>query len=441
VKPVSPINIRCRKLENDLKKRPRVFYGWVVLAVAFITIVLGYAIRNTFSVFYPAIVEEFGWGRGSTALMFSISIVIYGLMAPVAGGIVDRFGPRLVFPIGACIMGVGLALCSLATTQWQFYVLYGIIVAIGLSLAGWTPLIAIVSNWFVKQRGLAFGILAAAFGLSLVSAPIAQFLISSFNWQNAYIIIGVFAIVVIVPLCTIFLRGNPREKGLIYETPPMNPELQALDEPEETTRPNTEWAGVNWTLAMAVKTYRFWLLFLIAFFAIGVAEQIAIAHQVYFFRDLGYEPMVAATIYSTFGIALVVGTLGSPISDRFGREKVFIPGCMLSAGAVCLLILIRDISQPWVHFLSSVSFGLGFGIMVPVFYATVADLFQGRYFGSIQGVITLGFSLGGAISPWLAGFIYDKTANYLLALLIVLGSLVISAVLMWVIAPRKLMPV
>ena len=90
-----------------LKKRPRIFYGWVVLAIVFISLVIGYAIRNTFSVFYPAIVEEFGWGRGNTALMFSITIIVYGLMAPVAGGLVDRFGPRWVLPIGACIMGGG----------------------------------------------------------------------------------------------------------------------------------------------------------------------------------------------------------------------------------------------------------------------------------------------------------------------------------------------
>lgn len=203
-----------------MKRRPGIFYGWVVLAAAFITIVLGYAIRNSFSVFYPAIVEEFGWGRGDTALMFSIAILVYGLTAPIVGSLVDRFEPRLLLSLGACIMGGGIALCSLATTQWQFYLLYGVMVAIGLSITGWTPLTAIVSNWFVKRRGLAFGILSAGFGTSMVSASIAQFLISSFGWQTSYIIIGIFSTVVIIPLCTILIRRSPQEKGLLPDGMP-----------------------------------------------------------------------------------------------------------------------------------------------------------------------------------------------------------------------------
>jgi len=177
-------------LEKSLKKRDGIFYGWVVLVIAFITLVLGYAIRNTFSVFYPTLVKEFGWGRGNTALMFSVTIIAYGVVAPLAGSLVDRFGPRLILPMGAFIAGCGLALCSVATTQWHFYLFYGIMGAAGLSLVGWTPLSAIISNWFVKKRALAFGILAAGFGGSLVFASGAQFLISTFGWQTAYVIIG-----------------------------------------------------------------------------------------------------------------------------------------------------------------------------------------------------------------------------------------------------------
>jgi len=205
---------KCKTLEYGLKKRQGIFYGWVVLSVALITIVLGYGIRNTFSVFYPTIVEEFGWGRAETALMFSIAIIIYGLMAPVAGSLVDRFDARFVISAGACIVGGGIALCSLATTQWHFYLLYGGVVAAGLSLMGWTPFTAIISNWFVKKRGLVFGILTAGFGGSLILAPIAQFLISSFGWQTAYVIIGISSIAITVPLCSILVRRSPRDKGL-----------------------------------------------------------------------------------------------------------------------------------------------------------------------------------------------------------------------------------
>jgi len=404
--------------------------------------VFGYAIRNTFAVFYPTIVDAFGWGRGNTALMFSIAIVVYGLMAPVAGSLVDRFGPRVVLPLGALIAGGGISLCSLATTQWQFYLFFGVVAATGLSLMGWTPLTAITSNWFVKKRGLVFGILGAGFGGSLVSAPLAQFLISSFGWQTTYVIIGVSSLVVIAPLGIFLMRYSPRDKGLLPDGASWRPsQSQDLDEPRIIANLDGKWRGTNWTLSQALKTHQFWMLFLIAFSLMGLAEQIAIAHQVYFFRDVGYEPMLAASIYSVFGIAFVLGNLFSFLSDRFGRGKIFIPSCLLGVGAVSLLFLIRDASQPWMPFLFAIGFGLGVGAAVPVFFTTVADLFQGRSFGSIQGTVVLGFSLGGAIAPWLAGFLHDRMGSYFATFLILLGSLIASVVLMWLVAPRKIRPV
>jgi len=421
------------------KERQGIFYGWAVLTAAFTTMVLGYAVRNSFSVFYPTIVEEFGWGRGSTALMFSISVIVYGLASPLAGSLIDRFKPRLIIALGACLLGVGIALCSLATSQWQFFLLYGGVAALGLSLIGWTTFTTIVSNWFVKKRGLVIGILAAGFGGSLVAAPIAQFLISSFGWQKAYIIVGVFPIAIIVPLCSFLIRRSPEDKGLLPdgETKKSPPP----EEPDEPHKGERGWTATNWTLSRAMKTHQFWLLFLIAFLIIGIAEQIAIAHQVYFFRDVGYSPMAAANIYSVFGIVFMLGTLCSFFSDRLGREKVFLPSCLLSAGAVCLLFLIRDTSHLWMPLLFAVCLGLGIGAAGPVFYATVADLFQGRHFGSILGTITTGFALGGATAPWLAGYLHDITKSYFLAFFILLGSLIASAVLMWLVAPGKIRPV
>jgi len=424
-----------------LKKGPAVSRRWTILTVAFVTIVLGYAIRNTFSVFYPAIVGEFGWSRGNTALMFSISIIAYGLAAPIAGGLVDRFGPKLALPVGACITGGGLALCSMATAQWHFYLLYGVVVAAGLSMIGWTPLISIVSRWFPTRRGLAFGILGAAFGASLVSAALAQVLISNLGWQGAYVIIGVSAIAVIVPLSIFLMRGGRQEESSTNENAPrVSPEREALDGLGRQTVPPAIH-GDTWTLLRALRTRQFWLLFLIGFFAWGVAEQIAIAHQVYFYKDVGYDSMTAASIYSVFGISFVGGTLCSFLSDRLGRERVFIPSCLLGAGAVSLLFLIDDTSRTWIPLLSAVVFGLGLGATGPVFSATVADLFQGKHFGSIQGTITLGFALGGAVSPWLTGFLHDSTGSYFSGFLIAFFSLIVSAVLMWFVAPSKTKPV
>ncbi len=423
---------------NTPKGRRGSFSGWVVLGAAFVILVLGYAVRNTFSVFYPTIVEEFGWGRGGTALMFSISVIIYGLAAPVAGSLVDRFGPRLILPAGACLMGGGVALCSLASSQWQFYLLFGALVGVGLSLTGWTPLTAVVSKWFVQKRGLAFGIMSAGFGGSLILASVAQFLISSLGWKNAYIVTGVFSIAVIVPLSIFVIRRSPWEEG-----PEPNGKLQSLaksggsEKPGIASSSNGNRSRTSWTLSQAMKTREFWLLFSVAFCLLGIMEQTIVAHQVYFFRDVGYPPMVAASIYSVFGVAFVGGNMCASLSDRLGQAKVFVPACLLAIGGISLLFVIRDTSEPFLPFLFAVGFGLGLGTMAPVFFATVADLFQGRHFGAIQGTIVLGFAFGGAIAPWLSGFLYDKTHSYFTTFLIVLACSIITGTLMWLVARKQ----
>jgi MFS family permease len=411
------------------------------MVVALIVMVMGYAVRNTFSVFYPAIVNEFGWGRGDTALMFSLSVIVYGAMAPVAGSLVQRFNPRVVLSIGAFVMGGGLALCSLASAQWHFYLVYGVIVATGLSMVGWTPLITVVSRWFIKERGMVFGIISAGFGVSLVSASVAQYLISSFGWRLAYVIIGLAAIAIIVPLSTLLTRSREGKAQPASDTANHSPAEQPGAEIRVPSESAASWSSTDWTYARAIRTYRFWLLFAISFLIMGIGQQTIIAHQVYFFRDVGYAPMIAATIYGVCGIAQVGGNFGCFLSDRLGREQMFIPGCLLCAGAVSTLLLIQDASHPWMPFIFAVCYGLGMGVASTLVSVTAADLFHGKAFGSIQGTIMFGFSMGGAISPWLAGFLHDRSGSYSIIFSIVVGSLLVCAFLMWLIAPRKIRPV
>ncbi len=135
-------------------RRPSIFYGWIVLAGGFAIILVGYAMRNTFSVFYPVIVSDFGWTRGGTALMYSLTLLAYGLFSPVAGRLADKFHPKYVLAAGGLVIGGGIALCSLATSVWYFYIVYGLVAAIGLSLIGITPLVSVLSHWFGSKRGV-----------------------------------------------------------------------------------------------------------------------------------------------------------------------------------------------------------------------------------------------------------------------------------------------
>jgi MFS family permease len=423
-----------------LTKRPRFFYGWTIVVAALIIMAVGYALRNTFSVFYPVLVEEFGWERGNTALMFSINILVYGLAAPVAGGLVDRFNPRLVFSIGACIMGGAVALCSLATQQWQFYLLYGAAAAIGLSMTGVTPLSAIIAKWFVRNRALAFGIFNMGFGISLLASPVAQSLISALGRQQAYVIIGLAAIVIVVPLAVLALRRSPEEKGTVPDGMPAATD-SGVPSPGSSTPVQTAWMRTEWTLKRALRARQFWLLLTTDFCLMGLAQQILIAHSVYLFRDMGFAPQSAATTFSFFGVGLTIGYLFAHVSDRVGRERVMIPGCLLAAASTTLLLLIHDPSQLWFALGCMLVGGLGLGAAITTFFATIADLFQGRHYGAIQGMMTLGFSLGGAFSPWFAGYLHDITGSYFAAIVVVISALVIGAVLVALVAPSRLRPV
>jgi sugar phosphate permease len=421
-----------------LTKRPRFFYGWVIVAVAFTMMAVGYALRNTFSVFYPTLVEDFGWARGSTALMFSINILVYGITAPLAGGLADRFSPRIVFPIGVCIMGGAIALCSVASQQWHFFLLYGAVAAFGLSMTGVTTQSTIMARWFVRKRALAFGIFNMGFGFSLLASPIAQSLISGLGRDRAYLTIGLAAIAITVPLIVLFMRKSPADIGSVPDgihTP------RPHEDHATARRISTPWSRTEWTLARALRTKTLWLIFAADFCMMGVAQQVVIAHSVYYFRDIGFAPQAAANIFSFYGVGITIGYLFAYLSDKVGREKVFAPGCIVAAAATSLLFAVHSPAMTWLAAVCMFFCGLGMGAAVTTFFATVADLFQGKNYGSIMGFVTFGFSIGGAFSPWFAGYLNDITGSYNIALGMVTGALVLGAILVVLAAPGKLRPV
>ena len=157
--------------------------------------------------------------------------------------------------------------------------------------------------------------------------------------------------------------------------------------------------------------------------------------------DAGYDALTASKFYGLFGICFAVGNLAGAFSDRIGRERFFIPTALVSAGFVCLLFLMKDTTTPWLPPLIATGFGLSFGSFPCVLNATLADLFHGNQYGKIAGMMVLGFALGGTVSPWLAGHMHDLTGSYTSTYVILVATLISSAVLMSFVSPRKLSPV
>ncbi len=408
----------------------RLNYGIVVLVAGFTMILVGYAIRNTFTVFYPVIVDDFGWSRGGTALMYSLTMLSYGLVAPVAGGLIDRFNPKIVFSIGGLIVGGGMVLCSLAQAMWHFYLFYGVIAAVGLSLIGFTPNSSLISHWFQKGKAQVFGLLSAGFGVSLVVAPVFQYLIAQYGWRTAYVIIGAAASLIVIAVCLIFIRRSPSQVALIAE---------AADEKRvgPSGQQSSSLHSADWTVARALRTRTYWLLLLASLFNAGFAQGTIIAHQVYYFRDIGLDPMTAASVFSVFGVSFVAGTISSGLSDRVGRIPVYLPSSLIAALSIVFLFLAQGGQSLVMPILFASFAGFGLGITPPTCFAGIADCFHGRNYGSLQGTAILAVAVGAAIGPWLAGYLHDITGSYVIPFSLVLGAIVLASVLMWIARPGR----
>ncbi len=174
---------------------------------------VAYATRYSFSVFYPAILNEFHWSRAETALAFSINLVAYALINPVAGALIDRLGPRIVFPIGAVVCGLSMLGLSQINDMWQLYLLSALL-AVGVSLLGYVTHAAFISNWFSSKLGTALGIAVAGMALGNVLAVPVQYIIDRVGWHGAYIALAILVVVFVVPLTATFLRRRASDMGL-----------------------------------------------------------------------------------------------------------------------------------------------------------------------------------------------------------------------------------
>lgn len=412
-------------------KLPRFHYGLVVLATGFTMTLVGYAVRNTFTVFYPVIVEDFGWSRGGTALMYSLTMLCYGLTAPLAGGLTDRINPKIVFSIGGALVGGSIALCSLAQSMWHFYLFYGVMAAVGLSLIGFTPLSSLITHWFEKSKAQVFGLLGAGFGVSLVTPPIFQYLIAEHGWRTAYVIVGIVAVLIVVPACLFLIRRSPSQTALMEKANSRPSGKEAQGEPGRTA------PTADWTIRRASRTRTYWLLLLVSLCNAGVAQGTIIAHQVYYLRDIGFDPMAAASLFSLFGVSFVVGTISSGLSDRVGRVPVYVGGTVVAAVSIAFLLAAETSNSLVITSLFAICAGVGLGITPPTCFAGVADCFHGRNYGSIQGTTILAVAVGASIGPWLAGYLHDVTGSYRIAFIIVLAAILLAGLFMCIARPKQ----
>jgi len=394
-----------------------------------VSMMLVYGIRQSFAVFFPPILNDFGWSRGSTALMLSLHLMVYGFVAPVAGYLADRWNPRRVMIIGITIIAVATAACGLANELWHFYLLFGVLVPVGNACCGWPLVGPTLANWFLKRRGLAMGIGQAGSGLSATFAIFAQYNISLLGWRYAYFVLAGTLAIILLPLCFAYFRYRPEDKGVkAYGT-----DKSSIVPIESSGNIRQE----DWTFKRALKTHRLWLLVATQALFWGLGYYLVLAHQVKATEDVGYTTTFAASILALLGVFMAIGQLSGILSDWLGREKTAVLANILIVGSLIALISVKDTSQSWLLYIFAIGFGLGTGVFGPTVAAGAADIFYGRHFGAINGLLMTGTGLGGVIGPWLGGYIYDISGSYAGAFCLCIGGFLLSCVLFWIVAPRK----
>jgi MFS family permease len=410
------------------------FYGWVVVCLAFFTMLVAYSLRYNFSIFFVAILEHFGWGRGETAAGFSINLVVYALSCPIAGHLLDRFGVRKVVPAGAVLLGLTLAACSLMNEIWQFYLIIGTS-AFGSCAMGYVPHVPMVANWFRRRRGLALGILSAGITASAIIAPAIQYLITTLEWKRAFLVLGGISAVVVAPVAAIFQRQQPDDDFEADDNRPgTSHQVEGLLAGDQILEPEGNFR--DWTFAAAVRTPRFWWLLLMCVF-LGLYTYTLLAHQVVYLIDVGYSKPFSAGVLAVFSILATISSVCAFISDYLGREVSFTIGSVCTLVGVILLHTLESEFNPLIPYSYAVIFGFGFGLAIALMAVTTADLFQGRQLGMINGIVMAVFVMGGAIGAWFAGYIFDLTGSYSTIFPFIYFCIAASTGFMWLASPGK----
>jgi MFS family permease len=409
------------------------FYGWSVVAVAFVTMGIGVNARTAFSLLFPPILDEFGWPRGLTAGAFSFGFLVSALLGPFLGRLMDRKGPRAVMLLGVVMVGAGLGFAPRVSAPWHLYLTLGVLVAGGTVCLGYTGHALFLPNWFVRRRGLAIGIAFSGAGVGAITIlPWLQQLIDGAGWRTACL--AMTALVATLGPLNLLTRRRPEDLGLL---PDGDRAATARGAPLPSNVVDHAWVSVDWTLAQAMRTARFWWVAL--GFAGGLFAWYAVqVHQTKYLMEIGFAPAVAAGALGLVGFTGIVGQVGlGHLSDRVGREWVWTLACVGFAGTYALLLLMREHPTLALLYLMIAAQGmLGYGL-ASVFGAIPAELFQGRHYGTIFGTLSLASIIGGAVGPWVAGALHDHTGSYVLAFWIAIGASAVSATAMWLAGPRK----
>jgi len=386
---------------SRVEVRPRWHYAFVVAAVTFGVILVTAGVRAAPGALILPLQGEYGWSRGSISLAVAVSILAYGLGAPIAGGLIDRFGPRRLAVAGCALIAAGLLPMLFMTQQWQLFLFWGLVVGVGTGAVGGVLGATVAARWFRAQRGLVVGLFAAASSMGqLIFLPSLVAIISTSGWRTAIAAMAVAVLVAAVP-ALVFLRDRPADVGL---------QPYGDDGSAEAADAELADAASGVTLRVATRTRDFWLL-AASFFVCGYTSNGLIGtHLIPHAVEHGFSEATAASAVGLMGLMNVVGTLASGwLTDRYDNRKLLAAYYSFRALSIVFLPVILAIPE---LFLFAIVYGLDWIATVPPTVNLTTRLYGRAHLGTIYGWIFCSHMVGAALAAYLGGVVHDALGDY-----------------------------
>lgn len=377
---------------------------------------VGRGVADSYIVFLLPLTAEFGWSRAQVSSVYSVYLIVTGLAGPLTGMAFDRWGPRIVYPMGILALGIGYVLASRLSHLWQFYLCVGALSGIAVSALGMIPASSLIRRWFGGNVTTALAIAYAGMGSGiLIVAPFAQHLIATVGWREAYRDLGI-ALLALLPLI-VFLPWRTLAAG----------------HPDLMTRTGSHVAASatprRWSQTLRSPAY--WALVQVFFFT-AVAMHGVIVQIVAYLVDIGFKPIEAATAFGSQGLLSVIGMIGAGwLADRMGYRATATLSFVLTFTGMALLTLLSFAASQWLLVAFVLFFGTSQGARGPIVSSLASKIFHGPGFATVFGTIFMCMSIGAGMGSWLSGLLHDWTGGYRTSFVVSMVSIVLAALPFW----------
>jgi MFS family permease len=391
--------------------------AWTVVGILFFAQAVALGVRSTIGLLVKPWEADFGWERGAISLTASVGFVVYGLAQAACGRWADRVGPRVILAASLAVVGAGTAAVGSIVSLWQAYIVFGVLIMVGVGGASAPTSAVAVARWFTRRRGLALGIVAGGSAAGqFVLLPVMAALIQTIGWRAAFPLLGAGILLIALPIVLLFLKDDP-EGGADRRA-----RQAAVD-------------GKPLPFAEIARHANFWWLAL-SFFVCGVTTAGLIdTHLIPHAQDHHISAVTAATAFGVLSLVNMVFTmLAGAVGDRWGYKWLL--GWIYAGRAVTLIFLIfaRD---PVTLFIFAVAFGIvDFSTVAPT-TALATVLFGRRSAGTVFGLVALSHQVGSALGSYAGGVIHDVTGSYTLFFVAAAMASGAAALMSWAIAEDR----